>query len=125
MNNAKLQTQKNTLVKKQLMDESDNLLDYTQGNTKERLLGKWGQWRPGWIYFTEQKIICFWGVLGYLEIPYNSIRALSKSTQMFLPFGITITYTDKNGKVVEDKISVQKRNERINLISERSGVKVS
>lgn len=42
MNNAKLQAQKNTLVKKQLMDESDNLLDYTQGNTKERLLGKWG-----------------------------------------------------------------------------------
>ena len=41
MNNAKLQAQKNTLVKKQLMDESDNLLDYTQGNTKERLLGKW------------------------------------------------------------------------------------
>ena len=107
------------------MDESDNLLDYTQGNTKERLLGKWEQRRPGWIYFTEQKIICFWGVLGYLEIPYNSIRALSKSTQMFLPFGITITYTDKNEKVVEDKISAQKRNERINLISERSGVKVS
>ena len=51
MNNAKLQAQKNTLVKKQLMDESDNLLDYTQGNTKERLLGKWGQWRPGWILF--------------------------------------------------------------------------
>ena len=73
MNNAKLQAQKNTLVKKQLMDESDNLLDYTQGNTKEKLLGKWGQWRPGWIYFTEQKIICFWGVLGYLEIPYMGV----------------------------------------------------
>lgn len=125
MNNAKLQAQKDTLVKKQFMDESDNLLDYTQGNTRERLLGKWGQWKQGWIYFTEQKIICLWGVMGYLEIPYNSISALSKSTQMFLPLGITITYTDKNGKIVEDRISVQKRNERINFISEKSGVKIS
>lgn len=125
MNNAKLQSQKDVLVKKQLMDESDNLLDYMQGSTLDKRLGIWGRWRSGWIYFTEQKIICFWGVMGYLEIPYNSISALSKSTQMFLPFGITITHTDKNGKMVEDRISVQKRNEKINLISEKSGVQVS
>lgn len=125
MNNVKLQTQKDKLVKNKFMDESDNLLDYTQGNTRERLLGKWGQWKQGWIYFTEQKIICFYGIGGSLEIPYNSISAIGKCTQMFLPFGISITYTDEKGKVVEDKISVQKRNERIKLISERSGVEVS
>ncbi|MGN0307133.1 MAG: hypothetical protein ACI4DN_02835 [Lachnospiraceae bacterium] len=125
MNEAKLQKQKDKLVKNKFMDENDNLLDYVQGNTRERLLGKWGSWKQGWIYFTEQKIICFWGIAGHLEIPYNSISALGKCTQMFLPFGITITHTDKDGNVVEDKISVQKRDERIKLISERSGVAVS
>ena len=64
MNEAKLQEQKNKLVKNKYMEESDHLLDYAQGNTWERLLGPWGRWRPGWIYFTEKKIICFWGFAG-------------------------------------------------------------
>lgn len=125
MNHTKLQKQKNKLVKNQFMEENDNILDYVQGNTRERLLGKWGQWRQGWIYFTEKKIICFWGLVGHLEIPYEQIQALGRCSQMFLPFGITITHTDKEGKVVEDCISVQKREQRLKLISERSGVKVT
>ena len=125
MNEAKLQKQKSKLVKNEWMDESDTLLDYAQGNTKERLIGKWGQWKQGWIYFTEKKIICFWGLTGSLVIPYSSISELRKSTQMFLPFGITITYTDEKEKVVTDKISVLKRNARIELISEKSGVEIS
>ncbi len=125
MNSGKYQKQKDKLVKNKFMDENDNLLDYTQGNTRERLVGKWGQWKQGWIYFTEQKIICFYGIAGSLEIPYSSITAIGKCTQMFLPLGIKITYTNERGKVVEDRISVQKRNQRMNLISERSGVEVS
>jgi hypothetical protein len=125
MNEKKLQKQKDKLVKNQFMEEDDNILDYTQGNTRERLLGKWGQWRQGWIYFTEKKIICFWGVVGHLEIPYDRIQALGTFRQMFLPFGIAITHTDKEGKVVEDRISVQKREQRLKLISERSSVKVA
>lgn len=125
MNEAKLQEQKNKLVKNKYMEESDHLLDYAQGNTWKRLLGPWGRWRPGWIYFTEKKIICFWGFAGSLVIPYDTVSELGTCSQMFLPFGITITHTDKDGKVVKDKISVQKRNERLKLISEKSGVAVS
>lgn len=125
MNSGKYQKQKDKLVKNKFMDENDNLLDYTQGNTRERLIGKWGQWKQGWIYFTEQKIICFYGIAGSLEIPYSSITAIGKCTQMLLPLGIKITYTNERGKVVEDRISVQKRNQRMNFISERSGVEVS
>ena len=89
MNNAKLQAQKNTLVKKQLMDESDNLLDYTQGNTKERASRQnGGQWRPGWIYFTEQKIICFWGVLGYLKFPTTVFVPLANLPKCFYHLGL-------------------------------------
>lgn len=123
-NDAKIQKQKEKLVKNKYMDESDNLLDYVQGNTRERILGKWGQWQQGWIYFTERKILCFWGLTGHLEIPYNSIHAIGKCKQMFLPLGITITHTDEDGKVVEDRISVQKRDGKIKIISERSGVEV-
>ena len=61
MNDAKLQKQKDKLVKNGFMEESDTLLDCVQGNTMERLLGKMGQWKQGRIYFTEKKIICFGG----------------------------------------------------------------
>lgn len=125
MDDAKLQKQKDKLVKNKFMDESDNLLDYVQGSTRERLLGKWGKWKQGWIYFTERKIICFYGLAGSLAIPYDSISALGKCSQMMFPMGITITHTDEDGKVVEDRISVQKRDERIKFISERSGVAIS
>ena len=79
--------------------------------------------RPDLFYREKNHLL--WGIAGHLEIPYNSISAIGKCSQMLLPFGITITHTDENGKVVEDKISVQKREERIKIISERSGVKVS
>lgn len=125
MNEAKAQKQKARLVQNKFMDEDDNIIDYVQGNTRERLLGKWGEWKQGWIYFTEKQICCFWGIAGSLIIPYDSISALGTCKQMFLPLGIAITHTDKDGKVVEDRISVQKRDERIKLISERSGVAIS
>ena len=101
MNNAKLQAQKNTLVKKQSLWTRATTCSTTRREIPRRdFSAKWGGSGDRGLQFdfTEQKIICFWGVLGYLEISYNSIRGLSKSTQMFLPFGITITYTDKNGK---------------------------
>lgn len=89
MNNAKLQAQKNTLVKKQLMDESDNLLDYTQGNTKERLLGKWGGSgdRAGFILQSRKLSASgeFWDIL---KFPTTVFVALANLPKCFYHLGL-------------------------------------
>ena len=121
MTEAKLEKQKKNLVELGVMQQDDTLINYLQANYVEQLIGKFGQWRQGWAYFTQQRLIIITGLLeDNIVIPYESIRNLEKSNQGFFPMGITITYENESGKSVTTKISISKRNKWIEFLQEKS-----
>lgn len=63
MKETKLDKQKKNLVELGVMEESDTLIDFFQASYIERLIGKWGQWKKGWAYFTEKRLIVTTGLL--------------------------------------------------------------
>lgn len=120
MKETKLEKQKKNLVKGGLMDESDTLVDFLQASYLERLIGKWGQWKKGWAYFTEERLIVTTGLLEEnLVIPYRNIQSMEKCSQGIIPIGIAITYENLKGEVVTDKISMMKREHWISFMAER------
>lgn len=127
MGNAILKKQEETLVKAGLMTQEDKLIDFLQASYMERLVGKLGQWKQGWVYFTEERLIVTAGFAGdIIVIPYKSIRELGKCSQGLFPMGIKITHEDaESGKTITDKISVMKRNKWLELLSNKSGVSIS
>lgn len=127
MGNARLDKQKDNLVKAGLMTPEDNLIDFLQASYTERLVGKLGQWKQGWAYFTEERLVVTTGLLsGNIVIPYKSIRELGKCSQGLFPMGIKITHEDaESGKTITDKISVMKRDKWLELLSNKSGVSIS
>lgn len=121
MKETKLEKQKKNLVKGGLMDESDTLVDFLQASYLERLIGKWGQWKKGWAYFTEERLIVTTGLLEEnLVIPYRNIQSMEKCSQGIIPIGIAITYENLKGEVVTDKISMMKREHWMSFMAERS-----
>ena len=120
MKETKLEKQKKNLVKGGLMDESDTLVDFLQASYLERLIGKWGQWKKGWAYFTEERLIVTTGLLEEnLVIPYRNIQSMEKCSQGIIPIGIAITYENFKGEVVTDKISMMKREHWMSFMAER------
>lgn len=120
MKETKLEKQKKNLVKGGLMDESDTLVDFLQASYLERLIGKWGQWKKGWAYFTEERLIVTTGLLEEnLVIPYRNIQSMEKCSQGIIPIGIAITYENLKGEVVTDKISMMKREHWMSFMAER------
>lgn len=120
MKETKLEKQKKNLVKGGLMDESDTLVDFLQANYLERLIGKWGQWKKGWAYFTEERLIVTTGLLEEnLVIPYRNIQSMEKCSQGIIPIGIAITYENLKGEVVTDKLSMMKREHWMSFMAER------
>lgn len=126
MKETKLEKQKKNLVELGVMEETDNLIDFLQASYVERLIGKWGQWKKGWAYFTEERLIVITGVLEEnMVIPYQNIRKLEKCSQGILPMGIAVTYENmESGKTVTDKISVMKRNQWIAFMAEKAHITV-
>lgn len=126
MNGAKLEKQKNKLVKNGFMKETEILVDCLQVNYLERLIGKWGNWKSGWAYFTEERLIVLAGVLTEpMNIPYQNIRKLDKCMQGLIPMGVAITYEDaKTGKTVTDKISLWKRDKWIAFMAEKAHLEI-
>ena len=121
MTEAKLEKQKNKLVELGVMQQEDTLINYLQANYVEKLVGKFGQWKQGWAYFTQQRLIIITGLLDdNIVIPYESIRNLEKSNQGLFPMGITITYENESGTSVTAKISISKRNKWIEFLQEKS-----
>ena len=121
MTEARLEKQKKKLVELGVMQQDDTLINFLQANYVEQLIGKFGQWRQGWAYFTEQRLIIITGLLeDNVVIPYESIRNLEKSNHGLFPMGITITYENENGKSVTAKISISKRNKWIEFLQEKS-----
>lgn len=121
MKESKLEKQKQNLVKMGAMEESDTLVDYLQASYIERLIGKWGQWKKGWAYFTEERLIIVTGLLeGNIVIPYKNIQSLEKCSQGFVPIGIAITYKNmESGEIVTDKVSMMKRDHWMAFMEER------
>ena len=120
MKETKLEKQKKNLVKGGLMDESDTLVDFLQASYLERLIGKLGQWKKGWAYFTEERLIVTTGLLEEnLVIPYRNIQSMEKCSQGIIPIGIAITYENLKGEVVTDKLSMMKREHWMSFMAER------
>lgn len=88
------------------------------------MLGNTGEWKQGWIYFTEKKIVYPTGLLDEnIVIPYESIRRIEKCSQGFIPMGIAVTYDDpKTGSETEDRFSISKRDKWIAFLSEKAGL---
>lgn len=124
MKEAKLEKQKKNLIELGVMDQEDTLIDYLQANYVEPLLGKLGQWKQGWAYFTQQRLII---ITGFLEdniiIPYGSIRYIEKCNQGLFPMGIAITHENANGASATTKISLTKRDKWIAFLQEKSHTK--
>ncbi len=126
MRKAKLEKQKKNLVKIGLMEESDTLIDFFQASYIERLIGAWGQWKRGWAYFTEERLIV---ITGFLEenivIPYENIQKLEKCSQGVAPIGIAITYKNmESGKTMTHKVSMMKRDQWLAFMAERCGTQL-
>lgn len=132
MNEAKKEKVKESLVEAGLMDPEDTLVDCLQANYQEKLVGSIKQWRKGWIYFTEKRVVYPMSILGAalgennVVIPYQNIRKLGKCSQQFFPIGISITYEDpKTGEQVTDKFSMMKRNKWMDFLAERAGISLT
>lgn len=120
MKETKLEKQKQNLVKIGVMEESDTLIDFFQAGYMERLIGRWGRWEKGWAYFTEERLIVITGLLEEnIVIPYQNIRALEKCSQGIAPIGIAITYENREGKTVTDKLSLMNREQWMSFMAER------
>ena len=121
MTEAKLEKQKKNLVELGVMQQDDTLINYLQANYVEQLIGKFGQWKQGWAYFTQQRLIVLTGLLeDNIIIPYESIKKLEKCSQGLFPMGIAITYENESGTSVTAKISISKRNKWIEFLQEKS-----
>lgn len=127
MNNKQKEKQTKNLIEAGLMEQSDSLVDFLQANYLQKLVGKMGTWKQGWLYFTEERIICPTGVLDEnIVIPYKHIQQIEKCSQGLFPMGIAVTYKHlETGEVTTDKFSVSKRQKWIDFISEKSGVACS
>jgi len=121
---AKLEKQKNNLVKLGVMEESDQLVDFFQASYVERLVGKFGKWQQGWAYFTEERLIVITGMLDEnIVIPYKNIRSLEKCSQGVAQIGIAITYENmENGETVSDKVSMMKRDQWMQFMAEKANI---
>jgi hypothetical protein len=122
MNEKRKEKLKDTLVKARLMTPEDTILECLQANYLERLAGRIGQWKQGWIYFTEEKILYPTGILDSdIVIPYDSIRKIEKCSQGIFPMGIAVTWQDpESGEWVTDKFSLSKRNQWIQFLTEKA-----
>lgn len=117
---------KKNLVKTGLMAQEDTLLEYLQANYVERLVGRMGQWKQGWVYFTQERFICPTGILDEdIVIPYKDIIRIDKCSQGIFPIGITITYKNPDtGELMSDSFSMMKREKWIRFLAEKAGISV-
>lgn len=124
MNDRKKEKLKKNLVEAGLMEETDTIVECLQANYMERLIGKLGQWKQGWAYFTQERLICPTGVLNEdIVIPYKNIREIGKCSQGLFPMGIAITYENpKTGEVMTDKLSMTKREKWMDFMAEKAGI---
>lgn len=124
MNDKKKEKLKANLVKAGLMEQTDTIIDCQQVNYVDRLVGRIGQWQQGWVYFTQEQLICPTGFLNEdIVIPYKNIREIGKFSHVFLPMGMAVTYKDsKTGRMVTEKFIISKRGKWMNFLAEKAGI---
>ena len=121
---AQLEQQKKKLVKVGIMAEEEILIDSTQANYVAQVLGKYGPWKLGWAYFTEERLIIVTGFFSEnIFIPYVKIRELEKCSQGLLPTGIVINHENvQTGELESLKLSLIKRDKWMELMREKAGL---
>lgn len=124
MNDKKKEKLKKNLVQADLMNQEDIIVDCIQANYVDKLIGNIGKWKQGWVYFTQERLICPTGILEEnIIIPYRNICKIEKCSQGFFPMGIKITYKSiKNQEEKVDKISVYKRKKWMSFMAEQAGI---
>ncbi len=112
----------NSLKQTNLIDQDDNIIFIEKGDYWEKLLLFKSQVR-GYYYFTRKNIVFIGGLASSttLSIPYKNIVSLKKcSIGPFLPFGLMVeVYNEKKNKNIKYKLSLMKRDDKINFIQER------
>lgn len=124
MNEKKKQKLKNNLVKAGLMEQEDTIIECLQANYMQRVIGNMGQWKQGWIYFTEKQVIYPTGILDNdITISYKSIRKIEKCSQGIFPMGIALTYEEpETGNQITDKFSMTKRGKWMDFLADKAGI---
>ncbi|SHK67541.1 hypothetical protein SAMN02745136_03050 [Anaerocolumna jejuensis DSM 15929] len=124
MNDKKKEKLKNNLVKAGLMEQEDTIIECLQANYRQRLIGIMGQWKQGWIYFTETRVVYPTGLLDNdIVIPYKSIHKIEKCTQGIFPMGISLTYEEpKTENQITDKFSMTKRGKWMDFLADKAGI---
>ncbi len=106
-----------SLLKNNLIEENELLVDAFEMNYISPVFGSFGTWSRGYGYFTDKKIIHTRGFRNIM-IEYKDIIKMERSRQFFLPIALKITYK-KEDKIVTDKISLMKRENWIKFIEEK------
>lgn len=122
MSENKLKEIEEGLKKLNLMDESDIIEkdvagDYWRINKQIR----------GHYYFTNERVVFMsgWGLESF-SFKYADIKEIKKSNiSLFMPFGVTVTVDDNSGKMKKYKLSLMKRDQWIELLTNKSGVAVN
>lgn len=125
MNDEKKQKQKKKLITMGLIDERDNVVDffnvtYAQSTISKRLR----TWEKGWIYFTEEKIICLTGLLNdNIIIPYHRIQTMETFSYLLMPLGLDIKHISADGQqVLFDSFLIWKRKQLVDFLEKKSGI---
>lgn len=124
MNEAKLEKQKKKLVDAGLMEPSDSVLDFLQIYYRDRLLAGMANWKNGWGYFTETRLVLLYGLTGRLVIPYQSIRRLKPCRyRVVFPLGIRVSFENpETGQEETHTFSIWKRGKWLAFLAERAGI---
>ena len=82
-----------------LMAAEDTVLDSVAVNYVSPLIGRIGEWKKGWLYFTEERIVCPFSppAQGGIVIPYAAITGLKTFSDGLVP-GLDVQYTAPDGE---------------------------
>lgn len=106
------------------MEQEDTIIECIQSSYRKKELAILSEWKPGWIYFTEKKVIYPTGILDNdIVIPYKSIHKIEKCCQGIFPIGIALTYEEpKTGNQKTNKFSMMKRGKWMDFLAEKAGI---
>lgn len=125
MNEKKNQKQKKNLITMGLIDERDNVVDFFNVTYAQRTISnRLRTWEKGWIYFTEEKIICLTGLLNdNIIIPYHRIQTMETFSYLLMPLGLDIKHISADGQqVLFDSFLIWKRRQWVDFLEKKSGI---
>ena len=99
MSEKRFPEQEKMLLEAGLMAAEDTVLDSVAVNYVSPLIGPIGEWKKGWLYFTEERIVCPFSppAQGGIVIPYAAITGLKTFSDGLVP-GLDVQYTAPDGE---------------------------